>query len=113
MELTEEANGEVTIVAVTGRLDAEAARRFGDRIAALIEAGRSRLLIEASRLDYVGSMGLRALLIASNRAAESRGRLALCGITAPVRRVIDIGGFGGTFEAYPSREDALAKLCAG
>jgi len=113
MELSEETNGEVTIVAVVGRVDAGAARQFGERIAALIQAGRSRLLIEASRLDYIGSMGLRALLIASDRAAESRGRLVLCGITAPVRRVIDIGDFSSSLEVYPSREDALAELCAG
>lgn len=110
MVLTEEAAGGVTIVSVAGRLDVELARQFGERLTTLIRAGHSRLLIEASKLDYIGSMGLRALLIASNLAAEARGRLALCGMTAAVRRVVELGGFGDIFEGYPSREEALAKL---
>ena len=113
MELTEEATGDITIVGVVGRFDAEAARTFGDRLKALIGAGRSRLLIDAAHLNYVGSMGLRALLVASAHAAETQGRLALCGVTAPVRRVIELGGFGGVLESYASREEALAKLSAG
>jgi stage II sporulation protein AA (anti-sigma F factor antagonist) len=111
MELTEEAAGEVMVVAVNGRLDAEAARQFGERLAALIHDGRSQLLIEASKLDYIGSLGLRALLVAANLAAEAKGWVALCSLTAPVRRVIELGGFGTIFQPYPSREEALAKLC--
>lgn len=113
MQLSEEAAGEVIVVAVNGRLDAEAARQFGERLSALIHDGRSRLLIEASKLDYIGSLGLRALLVGANLAAESQGWLALCGLTAPVRRVIELGGFGAIFQPYSSREEALAKLSAG
>jgi anti-anti-sigma factor len=113
MEMTEEAVGEVTVVAVAGRLDAESARQFSQQVGALIGAGRSRLLIEASNLSYTGSMGLRALLIAANLAAQAKGRLALCGLTEQVRRVLELGGFGNVFERYQSREEALAKLRAG
>jgi anti-anti-sigma factor len=113
MEMTEEAVGEVTVVAVAGRLDTESARQFGEQLSTLIRAGRSQLLIEASNLSYTGSMGLRALLIAANLVAEAKGRLALCGLTEPVRRVMELGGFGNVFERYQSREEALAKLRAG
>jgi anti-anti-sigma factor len=110
MELTEEAVDDVTIVAVAGRLDAVAAKQFGEHLTALIRAGCSRLLIEASKLDYIGSLGLRALLIAAHLATETKGRLALCGLTAPVRRVIELGGLGDILAGYPTREEALAKL---
>jgi len=113
VELTEEAAGEVTVVAIAGRLDADSARQFGERLTTLIRTGQARLLIEASRLDYVGSLGLRALLIAARLAAQTQGRLVLCGLTAPVRRVIELGGFSGVFEDCASREEALANLRAG
>ncbi len=113
MELTEEAADEVTIVAVAGRIDAEAARQLGERLAALINAGQSRVLIDAAKVDYIGSMGLRTLLIATRLASDSHGRLALCGLTGPVRRVVELGGFGDVFERHASRDEALAKLGAG
>jgi anti-anti-sigma factor len=110
MELTEEALDDVTIVAVTGRLDAGAARQFGERLTTLIRGGRLRLLIEASQLEYIGSLGLRALLIASSLAAEVQGRFAVCAMTAPVRRVVELAGLSAVFEGYPSREAALESL---
>jgi anti-anti-sigma factor len=113
MELTEEAIGEVTIVAVNGRLDAESSRQFAERLATLICSGRSRLLIDASNLSYVGSMGFRALLRAAKLADEYQGKLALCALTAPVRRIVEIGGFGDVLEYYAARDEALAKLRAG
>lgn len=113
MGLTEETIGDATVVTVVGRIDAEAARLLGERLTTLIGSGHSRLLIEASKLEYIGSMGLRALLIAARLAAESQGRLALCGLTAPVRRVVELGGFGDVFERHASREEALAMLGTG
>lgn len=113
MDLIEEAVDDVTIVAVTGRLDAGAARQFGERLTTLIHAGRSHLLIEASKLDYIGSMGLRALLVASSLAATVQGRLAVCAMTAPVRRVVELAGLSAVFEGYPSREAALESLRTG
>lgn len=113
MELTEENANEVTIVAVAGRLDAAATRQLAEQLTALIGAGRSRLVIDVSRLDYIGSMGLRALLIACGHAAQAQGRLVLCGLTAPVQRVIELGGFGSSLDSYASRAEALAALSAG
>jgi anti-sigma B factor antagonist len=112
MEVTEEATDEVTTLAVAGRLDVAAAREFGERLTTLIQGGRSRLLIEASRLDYIGSMGLRSLLIACNLASQAQGQLVLFGLTPPVRRVVELGGFSDVFGCCVSRDEALEKLSA-
>jgi anti-anti-sigma factor len=66
-----------------------------------------------SRLNYIGSLGLRALFVASRRAAENQGRLAMCSLTAPVHHVIELGGFVGMLEQYVSREEALAAMLRG
>jgi anti-sigma B factor antagonist len=113
MELSEEVADTVTIIAVVGRLDGAATREFDARLAALIDGGRTSLLIDMSRLNYIGSLGLRALCVASGRAAEKRGRLALSSLTAPVHHVMELGGFGGMFERYASREEALAAMLGG
>ena len=110
MELTEEGSAEVTIVAVTGRLDTRTAGRFSSRMDELLGAGQAQLLIEASQLHYIGSAGFRALLLAAKGAAGKGGRFAMCNMTAPMQRALELAGLETVFETYPSREAALAKL---
>ena len=110
MELIEDNTADATIVAVTGRLDSQSAQRFGERLNELLLAGQSCLLIEASRLSYIGSAGFRALLLAAKRAAEQGGWVALCGTTAPISRAVEVAGLNTALPSYPSREAAFAKL---
>ena len=91
MVLTEESAAGVTIVAIAGRLDTQTVHRFSDRLTELLRSGRPHLLIEASRLNYISSMGFRALLVAAKSAAANGGCLAMCSLTAPVQRVTDTG----------------------
>jgi anti-sigma B factor antagonist len=113
MELSEEVAEGVTIIAVVGRLDGAATRQFDARLTELIDGGSTRLLIDMSRLNYIGSLGLRALFVASRRAVEEQGRFALHSLTAPIHHVMELGGFVGVFEQYVSREEALAAMLGG
>ena len=113
MDLTEEAAEDVTVVSIAGRLDTQTSGQFSGRLSELLRAGHARVLIEASKLNYISSAGFRALLIGTKLATDEGGRLAVCSLTAPMRRMIEIGGFDQVFETYPSREEALAKLSAG
>jgi anti-anti-sigma factor len=110
MELTEEATACVTIVAVAGRLDTGTSTRFVNRLDELLAAGPAHLLIEVSRLNYIGSAGLRALLVAAKGATTRGRRLAVCNMTAQIEQLVDLAGLGEVFETYKSREEALAKL---
>jgi anti-anti-sigma factor len=112
MELTEEATAEVAIVAVTGRLDAATSMLFGSRLDELLRDEQAHLLIDASQLEYIGSVGLRALLVAAKDATHRGRRLAVCGMTAQIAHTVELAGFGDLFETYASRADALAKLSA-
>src|SRR6516165_11517378 len=104
MVLSEEAVGDIIVVVIDGRLDTHTADRFCDRLAELLRSGPPCVMIEASRLSYVSSAGFRALLITAKLAAEMGSRLAVCGLTAPIRRVVELGGFHEVIETFASRE---------
>jgi anti-sigma B factor antagonist len=110
MQRAQQTETNVTVIPVAGRLDTHTAPRFGEQLDELLHAGRALLLIEASELQYIGSAGLRALLVAGKRAAEQGGRLALCGMTTPIHRMVEVAGLDAILQTYPSREDALANL---
>lgn len=110
MDLIEETSAGTTILAIAGRIDTANADRLNVRLAALLSAARPHLLIELSRLTYIGSAGLRALLLAAKKAAGNDGRLALCSATMPVREIIESAGLSAVFHTYASREEALQSL---
>jgi anti-sigma B factor antagonist len=110
MEIGEEHRGDITIVEIRGRIDINAAISLGERLTALIKAGRNRVLVDLKDLAYINSAGLRALLIAGRLAVESKGALVLCSLSNEVHRLFDLGAFTDLFQIYSSREEGFAKL---
>ena len=110
MKLVEETAENVTVVEAYGRLDSTTAKEFGDRLAALVEAGRASIVLDLKNIAYISSAGFRALLIANRAAAGRDGKLALCGVIGEVKRLFDIGGFTDEFVICPTQADGIGKL---
>ena len=110
MKLMEEVAENITVLEFHGRLDSTTAKEFGDRLIALVQAGRSTIVVDLKNIAYISSAGFRALLIANRAAAGRDGKLALCGVTGEVRRLFDIGGFTSEFLIFPTQADGIGKL---
>jgi anti-sigma B factor antagonist len=110
MEISENRAGEVTVVEVKGRIDSNTARAFGERLTSLIKDGRARLVVDLKQIIYISSAGFRALLLAGKLADETNGTLALCGLSAELQRLFDLGAFTDLFTIYGSRDESIAKL---
>src|SRR5579863_5081555 len=110
MEIAEQQVGEITVVAVKGRIDTGTAKAFDERLVGLIKSGRTRLIIDLKHIIYISSAGFRVLLVAGRLAEEMNGRLALCGLSADVQRLFELGAFTDLFPIYPSREEGLTRL---
>jgi anti-anti-sigma factor len=91
IQLTEETRGAWRVVTATGRADAETADALEAALRSAVEAN-ARVAADFATLDYISSAGLRAVLQAA-RAAQTRGsEFAVCGMSAPVRKVFDMSG---------------------
>ena len=110
MDIAEEHRGDITIVEIKGRIDSNTAKPFGERLTGLIKAGRMRVVVDLKHLVYISSAGFRALLVAGQLAEESKGTLALCGLSSEVQRLFDLGAFTDLFVIYGSREEGVTKL---
>jgi anti-sigma B factor antagonist len=110
MKLIEEVTDDVTIVEAYGRLDSTTAKEFGDRLNALVQAGRSSIVVDLGNIVYISSAGFRVLLIANRATSEKHGRLALCGVTGEVKRLFEIGSFTDEFLICPTQADGIGKL---
>ena len=89
-ERYERADGHV--LAITGELDLAVAGRFALALEQLIEESNGAGLVDLSRVQFMDSSGIRALLTAK-RNAESKGKvLALLTPSTSCRRVLEISG---------------------
>jgi anti-sigma B factor antagonist len=78
--------------------------------AALVEAsegGDHQLVVDLTRVDFLDSTGLGALIGAQRRAKEFNGELRLVVKEGQIVRLLRITGLLKVFAVYPTVEDAL------
>lgn len=107
MDLKEEQVGDVTVVQVKGRLDSTTSPVLGERLTALLDAAKARVLVDFSQLEYISSAGFRVLLQAGKRAEQSTAKLVLCGVSGKVRQLFDLGGFLDLFLITGTRDEGI------
>lgn len=110
MEIVSETRDGILILAPVGRLDSNTSGEFEQRLLSELGAGRSRLLVDLERIDYVSSAGLRVLLLGAKRSKDAAGALTLCSLAPAVFQVFELAGFSTIFSIEPTREQALARL---
>lgn len=108
MEVKEEQVGGVTVLQVKGRLDSATSPMLGERLTAVLEAAKARVLVDFSQLEYISSAGFRILLQAAKRADQNTAKLVLCGVSGKVRQLFDLGGFLDLFSITSTREEGIA-----
>jgi anti-sigma B factor antagonist len=81
--------GSATVLALFGEFDLAGIQQFEAELGKL-EAGAKVLVVDLSGLDFMDSSGLRALVMADQRAAKQGRRLAIVPGPPAVRRVFEI-----------------------
>lgn len=110
MEVIEQTQGSVLVVALKGRLDAASSGAVQDRIVAVIDGGARQLVLDLAGLDYVSSAGLRVLLVAAKKMKPAGGKLCLSGLQPSIKEIFDIAGFTGMFILAPGLSEAVAAV---
>lgn len=110
MQIEEEPVGDVCVVTAQGRLDGSTSAIFAERFEKLIGGSQPKLLVDLSGIEFVTSAGLRAVLGVVKKVKAANGVLAVCGIRAPVREILDITGLTPMMQIYPLRSDGLIAL---
>jgi stage II sporulation protein AA (anti-sigma F factor antagonist) len=100
----------VLTLTLRGRLDADGTDKLAGLLAGYIDRGERRLVLDLAQVDYISSVGLRALMLAAKRLAPLGGRIALCAAQAQVRQLLDIAGFTSMFSIAASRDEAAERM---
>jgi anti-anti-sigma factor len=100
----------VTIVSVSGKLDAVTAPDYEQRLRELLAAGGKTFINDFSGLTYISSAGLRSILTIAKTLKAEEGTLLFSGIKGPVKDVFEISGFGSLFELHDTLDSALKSV---
>lgn len=111
MTLTERRFGDVTVLDLEGRLvldEGEAMLR--ERVHALVEEGRTRILLNMREITYIDSCGIGVLIATFVSVRRTGGDLRLLHLTDRTRRLLDISKLLGVFRVFDAEEDARASF---
>jgi anti-sigma B factor antagonist len=100
--------GEVAVVAATGEVDVFTAPALDGEITALLEQGRSRLVVDLSGVSFLDSTGLGVLVKGLKKARDAGGSIHLVVTSDRIRKIFDITGLDASLPLYDTVGDALA-----
>ncbi len=98
---------EYAMVRVEGRVDTTNANEFEQSMQQVLAAGRSKIVMDCSGLDYISSSGLRVFLIIQKKMTAARGQLKLCSLQPGILEIFDISGFTSIFSISPDVASSL------
>jgi len=113
MELAAKRFADTVALYPTGRIDHATADSFKAALApylARVASGRDRAVIDLAGVEYISSVGLRVLMLASKQAKAQGGALAVADLQPVVREIFEISRFNLVLEVFPTLREALAKL---
>ena len=108
MEITKETTDNITVFFLPGEnLDAGNAKEFKRDILPAFD-GQSKVIFDMSKLRFVDSSGLGAILSCLRQLNANGGDLKLCGMSKPVRALFELVRMHRIFDIYNTKEEAIA-----
>jgi anti-anti-sigma factor len=112
IELSSARHGDVVVLSPRGRIDHASAEAFRTALGPyLAQLGPGQpLVLDLGAVDYIASVGLRVLMLASRQARAQGGTIAVAALGPLVREIFEISKFTLVFPCFASVADALADV---
>lgn len=111
MEITFQEFKHCDLVKVKGRVDSATAPEFSKALEKINTAGRYKIAVDMSELEYMSSAGFRALLSAQRNCKKyNRGEVVLVTVNERIREALELAGFTELFKSFDSSLDAVGSF---
>jgi anti-anti-sigma factor len=110
MDITHAKKGEISVLTINGRLDAATAPVADKIIKTIMEGGCLRMLFDFSKLDYLGSGGLRVILGAAKELRRKGGQIVLCSLPNLVKEIFEVSGFNSVVPISESVDSVIEQM---
>lgn len=111
MEITVQEFKHCDMITVKGRVDSATAPQLAQALEAANEAGKYKLVVNMSDLEYMSSAGFRALLAAQrNSKRYNRGEVVLVSVPDRIREALELAGFTELFKSFDEPLSAVGHF---
>lgn len=111
MEITTQEYKHCDLVKVQGRVDSATAPDFSKALEKINNAGRYKIAVDMSGLEYMSSAGFRSLLATQRNCKKyNRGELVLVSVSERIREALELAGFTELFKSFDNTIDAVGSF---
>lgn len=107
MKVTEQRNGQTTILRPRGPIVGADAEHFGRQIAKTLQERPGPVILDVTLVPYLDSQALEVLVDATERLIRTGTALRICGACDIVREVLELTELASLFELLPDVPAAL------
>jgi anti-anti-sigma factor len=110
MEITRQKSGDLLVLRLVGRLDANWCNHVQNALAAAVRDGEHRIHLDMAEVGYVSSAGLRVLLSVYKQLRAINGLFGVARASPAVRSVLELAGLDMLIAADTDATAAPAEL---
>ena len=110
MKVDEQRRGEVMVVTPQGPLIGSDAEQLGGRLVKAVNDGQGTIVLDASKIAFVDSRGLEALVDAAEQLIRGGRALKMAGANATLREVLELTELASLFEYFDDVDAAMGGL---
>lgn len=104
---------EVSVLHITGFLDAHTVPQFEDALQKLVQENRIKIAVNLDKLEYISSAGLGVFMGFIEEIREKGGDIKLSNLSQKVFKVFDLLGFPALFDIFENENEVKAKFLDG
>jgi anti-sigma B factor antagonist len=101
------------VLALEGDIDLHVSPAVRESLNAMIKKKPEWIVIDFSRVTYIDSAGVAALILAMQEVEAYGGKFFLSGLQETLRSIFEISRLDRTFRIFPDVDAALAATGAG
>jgi anti-sigma B factor antagonist len=106
----EDVDDRTRILSATGEVHVSTAPELAEQLNAALTAGRSRIVLDFTGVEFIDSTGLSVLLNALRRLGRVAGALSLVCTNPTVLRLFEITRLDATFDIVATLDEALRHV---
>ena len=110
MDLVTNQTGGVAVISPAGDIDSNSAPTLQQRLDELLSKDVHYFVLDLSRVGFVDSAGLAAVVRLYKRVRIGEGDVRLAAVPSQVQEVLDLTRLSRVFEVFPTAVDAVASF---
>jgi len=103
------AGNEAIVIQVTGEVDLYSAPHFAQYVAQEMGHSVRHVLLDLTRLEYLDSSGVGAIIRIVQATKSRKGSVGICGLSGMPQKVLEMCNIISILEIFPSADAALKK----